>query len=331
MKKNIQDIIIVGGGPIGMACGIAAKRAGLDYLILEKGALVNSLFHYPLYMTFFSTAERLEIGGIPFTCIQPKPGRQEALEYYRKVQEKEQLRIRLFCAVTDIKQQPDGSFALTTVEDTLCARHVVIATGFYGRPYLLNIPGETLPKVRHYYQEPHEYAFRKVVVVGAQNSAVDAALQTFRKGAEVTMVIRGGGIGERVKYWIRPDIINRIAEGSVQAYFHARLLEIKDKSVMIATPDGVREIANDFVLAMTGYRPDNTFLEKLGVTFSADGKRQPTFHPETMETNVPNLFLAGVICGGTETHRLIIENSRVHADLIVKCITERRQARYGAK
>lgn len=324
MKGEVFDLIIVGGGPIGLACGIAAKRAGLDYVILEKGALVNSLFNYPLYMTFFSTSERLEIGGIPFTCIKSKPGRQEALEYYRKVAESEQLNIKLFSEVKDIVKADSGLFELKTTTGYFQTRNVIIATGFFDQPYLLNIPGEGLPKVRHYYKEPHEFAFQKVVVVGSQNSAVDAALQTFRKGAEVTMVVRGNQIGERVKYWIRPDIINRIEEGSVKAFFNSELIEIKEKTLVLKTPDGILEIENDFVLAMTGYRPDNGFLEKLGVQFSEDGKAQPFYQQETMETNIPNLFLAGVICGGTETHKLIIENSRQHADMIVDCIVARQ-------
>lgn len=320
-----KEVVIVGGGPIGLACGIAAKRAGIDYVILEKGTLVNSLFNYPLLMTFFSTAERLEIGGIPFTCIRPKPGRQEALEYYRKVVANEKLNIQLFCEVKDITQKEAGYFDVVTKEVVFQAKYVIIATGFFDKPYLLQIPGECLPKVRHYYKEPHEFAFRKVVVVGSQNSAVDAALQTFRKGASVTMVIRGTQIGERVKYWIRPDIINRIEEGSVKAYFNATLAEIKEKSVVIQTADGLVEMENDFVLAMTGYRPDNRLLYQLGVRFSGDGKEQPLYHGDTMETNIPNIFLAGVICGGNETHQLIIENSRQHAKLIVDCILKREK------
>lgn len=319
-----KDVLIIGGGPIGLACGIAAKRAGLDYVIIEKGALVNSLFHYPLYMTFFSTAERLEIGGIPFSCIRPKPGRQEALEYYRKVVESERLNLRLFCEVQNVSRRDDGLFIIETGTGRLLAKNVIIATGFYGKPFLLNIPGEHLAKVRHYYKEPHEFAFRKVVVVGAQNSAVDAALETYRKGADVTMVVRGAGIGERVKYWIRPDIVNRIEEGSVKAHFNSRLVEIKEQYVIVETPTGILEIENDFVLAMTGYRPDNSMLHSLGVEFSRDEKNRPVYREETMETNISNLFLAGVICGGVETHRLIIENSRVHADRIIDCILERK-------
>lgn len=322
MNKT-KELVIVGGGPIGLACGVAAQRAGLDYVIFEKGTLVNSLFNYPLYMTFFSTAERLEIGEVPFTCIKSKPGRQEALEYYRKVTENQGLNIELFTEVKEVEKREDGGFDVKTTQEIINAKNVIIATGFFGKPNRMNIPGEELPKVRHYYKEPHEYAFQKVLVVGAQNSAVDAALQTYRKGAEVTMIIRNNEIGERVKYWIRPDIINRIEEGSVKAYFESQIREIKEKHVVLETPEGTIEIGNDFVLAMTGYRPNNDFLEKLGVRFSNDSKLQPNYDENTMETNVPHLFIAGVICGGTETYKWIIENSKIHAKMIVDCIIRR--------
>lgn len=321
--NETKELVIIGGGPIGLACGIAAKRAGIDYVILEKGTLVNSIFNYPLYMTFFSTAERLEIGNVPFTCIKPKPGRREALEYYRKVVESEKLNIRLFTEVLAIEKEENNEFNVKTTQGVIRTKNTIIATGFFGKSQLMNVPGETLPKVRHYYKEPHEFAFRKVLVVGSQNSAIDAALQTFRKGAEVTMVIRNDQIGERVKYWIRPDIINRIEEQSIKAYFNSNIKEIKEDCVVIETPKGTLELENDFVLAMTGYRPDNNFLEKLGVRFSNDKKLQPFYDNKTMETNVPHLFIAGVICGGTETHKWIIENSKIHAEMIVDYIVKR--------
>jgi len=315
-----KELIIIGAGPIGLACGIAAQEAGLDYLILEKGTLVNSLFNYPLLMTFFSTAGKLEIGGVPFTCTRPKPGRQEALEYYRKVAECKQLAIKLFTRVERLEKLADGRFYIQSSGGDYYAWNVVVATGFYDIAYPLNVPGEHLPKVRHYYKEPHEFAFQKVVVAGAQNSAVDAALETYRKGADVTMVVRGTQIGRRVKYWVRPDIINRIEEGSIKAHFEASLLEIREKSVLIQTPGGVKEIDNDFVLAMTGYRPDKTLLKSVGVTFSKDGKEQPFYDEATMQTNIQGLYLAGVICGGVETHKWFIENSRAHARLIIDAI-----------
>jgi thioredoxin reductase (NADPH) len=319
MEVNKYDLIIIGGGPIGMACGIAAQKKGLNYLIIEKGALVNSIFNYPLYMTFFSTAERLEIGNIPFNCIAPKPGRQEALEYYRNIQRHFNLNFTLFEEVTAVTKQADGSFLLQTQKQKYRASHVVIATGFYDIPVHMDVKGEDLAKVRHYYKEAHEYAFRKVVVVGANNSSVDAGLECWRKGADVTMVIRKGEINERVKYWVKPDIENRIAEGSIKAYFYSTITEITESEVIVATPAGPVTLENDFILALTGYRPDLDFLKQAGVHLSGINYT-PDYNPETMETNVKGLYLAGVVCGGMETHKWFIENSRVHADMIIDAI-----------
>ncbi|MFT4202984.1 MAG: YpdA family putative bacillithiol disulfide reductase [Chitinophagaceae bacterium] len=318
--EGIKDVIIIGAGPIGLSCGIEAKKAGLDYLIIDKGTLVNSLFNYPLFMRFFSTADRLDIGGLPFMCIAPKPGRQEALEYYRSVTEYYKLNIRLFETVLDAQKNAAGNFVVTTTKGNYEAKNVVIATGFYDFPMHLNVPGEDLPKVRHYYKEPHEYAFQKVVVVGASNSSVDAALETWHKGADVTMVIRGEQIGTRVKYWVRPDIENRIKEGSIRALYYSNIVAIREKEVDIRTPEGLITLENDFVLALTGYRPDFALLEKLGIALEGETKH-PTHNTETMETNVPNLFLAGVVCGGLETHLWFIENSRGHAQKIIQTIT----------
>ena len=317
---NTYDVIIVGGGPIGMACAIAAQQKGLNYLVLEKGALVNSLYNYPLYMTFFSTADRLEIGNVPFSCIAPKPGRQEALEYYRNIHSHFKLNINLYERVNSIQKQDNGTFAIASDKQNYTAKNVVIATGFYDIPMYIDVPGENLPKVRHYYREAHEYAFRKVLVIGANNSSVDAALECWHKGAEVTMVIRKGEINDRVKYWIKPDIENRIKEGSIKAYFHSEVTAIHEHSVDIKTPDGNISIENDFVLALTGYRPDLEFLRKAGVNISSGINCTPEYNPDTMETNVQGLYLAGVICGGLETHKWFIENSRVHADMIVEDI-----------
>jgi len=315
------DIVIVGGGPIGLACGLAAQKAGLRYIILEKGCLVNSLYNYPLNMTFFSTSERLEIGGIPFMSINAKPTRPEALEYYRRVATSKALQVRLFEEVLSIV--PDaGLYQVRTPRHTYMGRHVVIATGFYDIPNLMNVPGEDLPKVKHYYKDPHFYAMQKVIVVGAHNSAVDAALETWRKGAEVTMVVREGGIGDRVKYWVRPDIENRIREGSIKACFHSVIKAIHPDSVDISTPEGEVTVDNDYVIAMTGYQPNFAFLEKAGITLSADSKRYPSYNPDTMETNMPRIYLAGVVCGGMDTHVWFIENSREHADRIVSHIVK---------
>lgn len=310
------DVVVIGAGPIGLACGIALQQAGYSFVIIDKGCLVNSLYHYPANMTFFSTAERLEIGNIPFTSLQAKPGRAEALEYYRRVAQWFQLPLRLFEEVTSV-QQHNGHFTITSNKAVYGAKAVVVATGFYDLPVRMNVPGEDLPKVTHYYNDPHYYAFQKVLVVGANNSAVDAALETWRKGAEVSMLFREASIGERVKYWVRPDIINRIEEGSIKAYPQSKLLAIRPDEADIATPNGIVTLANDFVIAMTGYQPNGQWLRSMGIQLSADEKQQPAYNPASMETNVPGLYLAGVVCGGMDTHKWFIENSREHARLIV--------------
>lgn len=324
MSMKVYDIIIIGAGPIGLACGIEAKKAGLSYCIIEKGCLVNSLYHYPLNMTFFSTSERLEIGNVPFISHGPKPNRFEALEYYRRVCESWQLQVRLYEKVESGKLE-NGIHYVTTAKNSYSAKALVLALGFYDLPYLLNVPGEDLTKVRHYYDEPHPYFKQKIVVVGAANSAVDVALETWRKGAEVTMVIREEGIRDSVKYWVRPDIENRIKEGSIQAFFHSSISEITPTSVKIVTPSGPLTLENDFVLAMTGYQPPFEFMTSLGIHFLPDADHTPVYNEVTMETNVPNLYLAGVMCGGLKTNKWFIENSRVHAELIVKDITEKNK------
>ena len=313
------DIIIIGGGPIGMACGIESAKAGMSYLILEKGCLVNSLYHYPLNMTFFSTSERLEIGGVPFISHGPKPNRFEALEYYRRVCMSWNLNIRLYEKVL-ASHAKNNLHHVKTTKGEYKARVIILALGFYDLPFLLNVPGEDLPKVRHYYDEPHPYFAQKVVVVGASNSAVDVALETWRKGAEVTMVVKGSTIGDNVKYWVRPDIENRIREGSIKCYFHAQVLEITPTAVLIDTPEGKRSLENDFVMAMTGYQPPFEFMESLGIRFHNDAYHTPEYDETTMETNVPGLYLAGVVCGGLKTNKWFIENSRVHAEIIVESL-----------
>lgn len=323
MTQEHYSIIIIGGGPIGLACALEAKKREMDYIVLEKGALVNSIYNYPLNMTFFSTSERLEIGQVPFVTNNPKPTRSEALEYYRRVANDRKINLRLFEEVVSIQKEMETFFVATLLKQ-YTADNIIVATGFYDIPFLLNVPGEDLPKLRHYYKDPHFYAFQKVVVVGAMNSAVDAALETWRKGAEVTMIVRKESIGERVKYWVRPDIENRIAEGSIKAYFGASVTAIRKKEVDIVTKDGLITIANDWVLALTGYQPNLPFLERAGILLSNDMQRKPTYNEETHETNVPNLYLAGVICGGMNTHRLFIENSRVHAEKIILSIMAKR-------
>ena len=312
----VYDIIIIGGGPIGLACGLAAKKTGLSYLIIEKGTIVNSLYNYPKNMTFFSTSERLEIGNVPFVSNNPKPTRSEALEYYRRVAASATLNIHLFEEVIAVAKS-ESLFLITTNKETYQTKNVVIATGFYDIPYLLRVPGEDLPKVKHYYTDPHFYAFQKVLVVGAANSAIDAALETWRKGAEVTMVVRGEKISDRVKYWVKPDIDNRIAEGSIKAFFNSTIAAIRPHEVDVQTTEGVVTIPNDWVIAMTGYKPNLDFLRSTGIQLSNDEVLCPIVNEETQETNVPGIYLAGVICGGMNTHRLFIENSRIHADKIV--------------
>lgn len=316
------DLIIVGGGPIGLACALQAKKAGLKYCVLEKGCLVNSLYNYPYNMTFFSTSERLEIGEIPFVSISVKPTRNEALEYYRRATLSNDLKVQLQEKVTAIAHVSEG-YEITTSKAVYQTKYIIIATGFYDVPVLMNIPGEDLPKVTHYYKEPHFYAMRKVVVVGANNSAVDAALETYRKGAEVTMVIRENVIGKRVKYWVKPDIENRIAEGSIKAYFNSTLAAIREDAVDIQTPEGIVSIPNDYVIAATGYQPQFDFLRMAGIQLSDDAKLKPEYNAVTMESNQPNIYLAGVVCGGMDTHTWFIENSREHAFIIVNDIVRK--------
>lgn len=318
--ENKYDILIIGGGPIGLACGIEAQKAGLSYLIMEKGCLVNSLYNYPANMTFFSTSDKLEIGGIPFVSNNIKPTRSEALEYYRRVAEHFELNLHLFEEVISVIKNSNG-YRIQSSRSEYKAASIIISTGFYDIPNLLHIPGEELPKVKHYYKDPHFYAKQHVVVVGGNNSSVDAALETYRKGARVSMVIRESDIGERVKYWVRPDMVNRIKEGSIKAYFNSSLSAIRENEVDIQGPDGKLTIPNDFVLAMTGYQPDLNFLKKTGIRISEDEKQVPEHDPDTMETNMKGIYLAGVICGGMDTHVWFIENSRIHAERIIKKLT----------
>ncbi len=318
------DVVIIGGGPIGIACGLEAKKQGVSYVIIEKGPIVNSLFNYPINMQFFSSSEKLEIDEIPFISKEAKPKRNEALEYYRRIVTSNDLNIHLFEKVLDVEKEGE-SFTVETDKDQYQAKNVIVATGFYDLPNKINVPGEDLPKVSHYYKDPHFYASQKLAVVGASNSAIDAALECWRKGAEVTLIIRGAEVGQRVKYWVRPDIINRIEEGSIKAYYNSTVKEIKPHEIILDTPDGEATLANDFVLALTGYMPNFEFLEKLGIQLSADEKRLPAYNPETMETNISGLFLAGVICGGMETHKWFIENSRIHAPIIINTIKQKLQ------
>ncbi len=326
---TIYDLIIIGGGPIGISCALEARKHSLNYLVIEKGCLVNSLYNYPLNMTFFSTSEKLEIGNIPFVSNNIKPTRPEALEYYRRVTVSNHINLHLQEEVIEISKL-DGEYLIGTNKAKYRTNNLVIATGFYDIPVKMNVEGEDLEKVTHYYKDPHFYAMQNVVVVGANNSAVDAALETYRKGANVTIVTRGQGIGERVKYWVKPDIENRIKEGTIKAYFNSTLCSIGKLSVDIQTPEGIVTIPNDYVIAMTGYQPDFRLLEQAGVILSNDEVRQPWYNEETMETNMKGIYLAGVVCGGMNTHVWFIENSREHADKIVKEILRKRETEHKA-
>ena len=311
------DLIIIGGGPTGLAVAIEAEREKLNYLVLEKGVLVNSIFRFPANMTFFSTSLNLEIGKVPFISHVDKPTRKEALEYYRRIFESWKLRIKFYEEVLGMERQPSGFYEIKTSKNTYLTQSVVVATGFYDKPRLMGVPGEDLPKVKHFYDEAHPYVGQKVLVVGAANSACDVALETFYKGAEVTMAIREDGIYEKVKYWIRPNIENRIKEGSIRAFFNTTVKEIRSNEVLLDTPDGEVLLENDFVLAMTGYQPDYEFLEKIGIEFQDDPDRTPVMDEETFESNLPNVYLAGVVQAGLNTSKLFIENTRHHGERIV--------------
>lgn len=313
------DVAIVGAGPVGLACALRAKREGLRAVVIDKGAVVNSILGYPTNMEFFSTPELIEIGGHPFTTTDYKPRREEAIEYYRRVAETESLHLRLYEPVRSIEGSK-GGFRVVTNEDTIEARHVVVAIGFFDHPNMLDVPGEHLPKVTHYYKEPYPYADQDVVVIGARNSAAKAALDCYRHGARVTMIVRAPALSEKIKYWILPDLRNRIKEGSIEARFSSVVEEITSDSVVIQTPEVRREIANDWVLAMTGYHPDYSFLEALDIEIADDPYRTPVFDEQTFESSREGLYLAGTVCGGYRTNRWFIENGRVHARQIMSHI-----------
>ena len=309
------DVCIIGAGPIGICCAIEAKKKNLSYIIIDRGCLVNSLYNYPKNMTFFSTSDKLEIGDVPFISHNSKPTKSEALEYYRRVVSSWELNINLYEEVTDIIKE--DKFMIKTSKAEYSADKVIISTGFYDIPYKLGVPGEDLEKVKHYYDEPHPYFGMRVAVVGAANSAVDVALETYRKGAkQVTMIIREPSLSDSVKYWVKPDVENRIDEGSIKSYFNSNIKKIEDDKIHVSTPDGEIVLENDFVLAMTGYQPDFSFLTKLGIELGNDEYRTPVHNPDTMETNIEGIYLAGVICGGLKTNKWFIENSRDHASII---------------
>ncbi|HMF64884.1 MAG TPA: YpdA family putative bacillithiol disulfide reductase [Edaphobacter sp.] len=325
------DLLVIGAGPTGLACAIEAQRAGFTALLVEKGCLCNSLFHYPANMTFFTTPELLEIGDIPFTSPNQKPNRSEALEYYRKVAEHYKLDVRQYENVERV-QGSDGSFTVHTTDRfgrtlTHRARKLVVATGYYDLPNYLGIPGEDLSKVKHYYDEPHPFYGLDVVVIGGKNSAAIAALDLWRHGARVTLVHRNAEMHRHVKYWILPDINNRIKNGEVTAYFNSNVTQISEDDVTLSTPEGTVTIPNHFVFALTGYHPDFGFIEQLGVKLDENNDRCPVCDPSTLESNVPGIYLAGVIVAGERTNEIFIENGRFHGQLIAADLREKAAGR----
>ena len=320
---EIYDLVIIGGGPTGINVGVEAKKAGLSYLIIEKGVLVNSLFHFPSNMIFFSTSKNLEIVDIPFISHSDKPTRREALEYYRRITESYNLNILFYEEVLRLEKDEEA-FIIFSDKNKYRAGNVVVATGFYDKPRMLDVPGEDLAKVKHYYDEAHPYVGQNILVVGAANSACDVALETWQKGANVTMAIRESELYKKVKYWILPNIENRIKEGSIPAYFNTTVKEIRPEEVVLQTPEGELVIPNDFVLAMTGYMPDYNLLEKLLVPLSKDENRIPLYDPETLETTLPGLYVAGVVASGMLTSKLFIENTRHHGLLIIDHILSKQ-------
>jgi thioredoxin reductase (NADPH) len=314
------DLLVVGAGPVGLACAIEAQRHGLTARVLDKGALTNSILGYPARMEFFSTPDLIEIGDHPFPIPGYKPTREDALEYYRMVATREALDVRLYETMLEL-HGTRGAFTVTTSRGTHQARTLVVATGFFDHPNRLTVPGADLPKVTHYYREAFPYARQRVVVIGARNSAAKAALDCHRHGARVTLIVRGPSLSEKIKYWIRPDLENRIKEGSITAFFNTVVEEVRETSVVVRDADGLRELPNDWVLAMTGYQPDFSFLERLGITFADDGMRTPVYDPATFETARAGVYVAGTVCGGMNTGRWFIENGRFHARQIVAHVT----------
>jgi thioredoxin reductase (NADPH) len=317
---TLLDLLVIGAGPNGLASAIDATRAGLKTVVVDKGCLANSIFHFPSHMVFFTTSESLEIGGVPFPCANPKPTRMEALEYYRKAATYAGLDVRQYRHVERV-EGAEGNFVVHArdrfgLEERFHTKRIALATGYFGLPNKMEIPGAELSKMHHYYNDPHPYAGLDVIVVGGKNSAAIAALELWRHGARVTLVHRGAGLHEHVKYWIKPDLENRIKAGDIQALFGSRLVEVGPYSVEVATPEGQQTLKNDFVLAMTGYHPDFAFLESLGLRFEGPDKR-PVMHPETLESNVAGIYLAGVLVGGAKTNEVFIENGRFHGQRIV--------------
>ncbi len=327
MSERLHDVLVIGAGPTGLACAIDAQNEGLDVVLVDKGCLTNSLFHYPAHMTFFTTPELLEIGNMPFSSPNQKPTRAEALEYYRKVTQHYQLEVRQYERVDRVSGS-DDDFCVYTIdrfarEQVHRTRKIIVSTGYYDLPNHLGIPGEDLPKVAHYYNEPHPFFGQQVVVIGGKNSAAIAALDLWRHGAHVTLVHRGAELHRHIKYWIKPDIENRIKNGEIAAYLQSTVTNIAKDTVTLSTPDGEKTLSNQFVFALTGYHPDFAFIESLGVHLDPGNSRCPIFNPQTLESNVAGIYVAGVVVAGERTNEVFIENGRFHGAVIAADLAEK--------
>jgi thioredoxin reductase (NADPH) len=328
------DIICIGAGPTGLACAIEARRAGMRPLVIDKGCLCNSIYHYPVNMVFFTTPELLEIGDLPLVCAAEKPTRVEALKYYRRTAEHYELELRLFEKVLRVEGS-DGNFTVHTETEKesrqqYTAKKIVVASGYYDLPNELNVPGENLPHVSHYYTEPHEFWREPVVVIGGKNSAAEAALDLYRNGANVTMILRDDQLGMTIKYWVRPDIENRIKAGQIQALFETRVKEITRDEVIVSNGSGEKRIPAKQVFALTGYHPDFEFIESLGVHLDPK-TRKPALDPNSLESNVPGIHLAGVVIGGRHTGEIFIENGRFHGKQIIEALSRNREQAAGSR
>jgi thioredoxin reductase (NADPH) len=323
LKLRNEACIIVGGGPCGLSAAIHLKEMGIEPLVIEKGNIVNAIYNYPTHQTFFSSSEKLEIGNVPFVIEEHKPRRNQALVYYREVAKRKDVRINRFEMVTKVEKQEEA-FIISTNRETYLAEHVIIATGYYDNPNYMGIPGEDKEKVHHYFKEAHPFFDTDVVVIGGKNSAVDAALELNKAGARVTVLYRGSEYSKSVKPWILPNFDALVRNGEVQMVFNAHLEEIKDETVRYVTEGEQKEIKNDFVFAMTGYHPDHSFLTKIGINIDEETGR-PSFNPDTMETNVEGIFVAGVIAAGNNANEIFIENGRHHGEVIAKSILDKRK------